>query len=76
MFTASDADNVRDVGIAASAQAIEHYEITRYGTLIAWAKRLDMDEAAKLLHETLERHKMADRKLTELAESSLNKMAA
>jgi ferritin-like metal-binding protein YciE len=76
ILNASDTDDVRDVGMAASAQAIEHYEITRYGTLVAWAKRLNMDEAVRLLQETLEEHKRADHKLTELAESSLNKQAA
>ncbi|MFW6027406.1 MAG: ferritin-like domain-containing protein [bacterium] len=76
ILSASDTEDVRDVGIAASAQAIEHYEITRYGTLIAWAKRLNMDEAVRLLEETLQKHKTADHKLTELAESALNKRAA
>ncbi|MFP3943482.1 MAG: ferritin-like domain-containing protein [Alphaproteobacteria bacterium] len=76
ILSASDTEDVRDVGIAASAQAIEHYEITRYGTLIAWAKRLNMDEAVSLLQETIDEHKTADHKLTELAESSLNRQAA
>jgi ferritin-like metal-binding protein YciE len=67
---------VLDAGIIASAQAVEHYEITRYGTLIAWAKRLGMDEAASLLEQTLEEEKHADELLTQIAESSANQKAA
>jgi ferritin-like metal-binding protein YciE len=60
----------------ADAQAVEHYEIARYGTLIAWANQLGMREAATLLNQTLEQEYNADRTLTELAESSLNRQAA
>lgn len=65
-------ESVRDAAILAAAQAVEHYEISRYGTLIAWAKKMDMREAAKLLEETLKEEKATDGKLTELAESEVN----
>jgi ferritin-like metal-binding protein YciE len=67
---------VLDAGMIADAQAVEHYEIARYGTLIAWANQLGMREAATLLNQTLEQEYNADRTLTELAESSLNRQAA
>jgi len=60
----------------ADAQAVEHYEITRYGTLIAWAKQLGMNDAAKLLQETLDQEYAADQLLSKLAEGQLNKEAA
>lgn len=69
-------DDTRDAGMIAAAQAVEHYEITRYGTMITWADRLGLDKARKLLAETLEQEKAADGKLTRLAEQSLNKKAA
>lgn len=68
-------DNVMDAGLIASAQAVEHYEIARYGTLIAWANQLDMNEAADLLTESLDEEEAADEKLSGLAES-VNPMAA
>jgi ferritin-like metal-binding protein YciE len=68
-------DSVLDAGLIASAQAVEHYEIARYGTLIAWSKQLDMSDAADLLAETLEEEKAADEKLNGIAES-VNTMAA
>jgi ferritin-like metal-binding protein YciE len=67
---------VRDAGIIGSAQAVEHYEITRYGTLIAWAKQLGKQEAADLLEENLKEEKHADELLTKIAESSANQRAA
>ena len=70
-----DAD-VRDAAMIADAQAVEHYEITRYGTLIAWAKQLGMNDAAKLLQETLDQEYAADQLLSKLAEGQLNKEAA
>ena len=71
------ADNtVLDAGLAAAAQTVEHYEIARYGTLIAWAKRLGRDDCASILQQTLEEEKETDKKLTELAESQINKRAA
>jgi ferritin-like metal-binding protein YciE len=65
-------DTVRDAGMLAAAQAVEHYEISRYGTLKAWAEKLGMDEAAGLLDETLQEEKETDEKLTDLAESEIN----
>jgi len=75
MKEAADAD-VLGAGMIADAQAVEHYEIARYGTLIAWANQLGMREAATLLNQTLEQEYNADRTLTELAENSLNRQAA
>ncbi len=63
---------VRDAGILAAAQAVEHYEISRYGTLAAWANKLGMRDAAELLLETLEEEKQTDANLTKLAESEIN----
>lgn len=65
-----------DAGLASSAQAVEHYEIARYGTLKTWARQLGFDEAAKLLDETLQEEIATDKLLTELATSSVNKKAA
>ena len=65
-------DTVRDAGSLAAAQAVEHYEISRYGTLIAWAEKLGMPDAADLLGQTLQEEKAADAKLTALAESEIN----
>jgi ferritin-like metal-binding protein YciE len=65
-----------DAGMIADAQAVEHYEISRYGTLIAWANQLGMSDAAKLLSQTLEQEYNADQALTKLAESRLNREAA
>ena len=62
-------DTVRDAGMLAAAQAVEHYEMARYGTLMAWAEQLDMEDAAELLEETLDEEKETDEKLTELSES-------
>lgn len=63
---------VRDAGIISAAQKVEHYEIATYGTLCAFAKILGEDEAAGLLHETLDEEKEADDKLSEVAEASIN----
>lgn len=71
-----DDKQVLDAALIASAQAVEHYEMTRYGTLIAWAKQLGNDEAASLLAETLEEERETDQKLTQLAEGSVNQQAA
>jgi len=67
---------VRDAAILAAAQAVEHYEITRYGTLIAWAKELGRNDCAQLLQENLEEEKATDKKLTALAEGRVNRKAA
>jgi ferritin-like metal-binding protein YciE len=65
-------DTVRDAGMLAAAQSVEHYEISRYGTLAAWAEKLGMTEAAALLQETLQEEKDTDAKLSELAMSEVN----
>lgn len=65
-----------DAGLIAAAQAAEHYEIARYGTLAAWAKMLDMPEAQKILLKTLEEEKQTDEKLTSLAMEQVNRKAA
>ena len=64
-----------DAGILAAAQAIEHYEITRYGTLAAWADQLGHADAAGLLRETLAEEVKTDELLTQLAESAVNAAA-
>jgi len=65
-----------DAGLLCGAQAVEHYEIARYGTLIAWAQQMNKPKIAKLLEETLDEEKKTDVLLTQLAESSLNQIAA
>ena len=65
-----------DAGLASSAQAVEHYEIARYGTLKTWAQQLGLNDAAKLLDETLQEEIKTDRLLTKLATSTINKKAA
>lgn len=67
---------VLDAALVASAQAVEHYEMTRYGTLIAWARQLGRDDCASVLAENLKEEEAADRKLTSLAESGINRKAA
>lgn len=67
---------VGDAGLIAAAQAVEHYEITRYGTLLAWADQLEMDEACELLKETLIEEENTDELLSELAEEAINPEAA
>jgi ferritin-like metal-binding protein YciE len=64
--------DVLDAAIIAAGQAVEHYEITRYGSLIAWAKRLGRSDVAKVLEKTLKEEKAADKKLTTIAESKVN----
>jgi ferritin-like metal-binding protein YciE len=71
-----DDPDTMDAGMIAAAQAVEHYEITRYGTIISWAKKLGHDEVAKLMQATLDQEYAADQKLTKLAESTLNQQAA
>ena len=67
---------VLDAAIIAAAQAVEHYEITRYGTLVAWAKQLGRPDCAKLLQQNLDEEIAADGKLSKLAESGVNRKAA
>lgn len=71
-----DDEETLDAGLIASAQAAEHYEIARYGTLCAWAKLLGKPQVARLLHETLDEEKKADALLTKIADRSVNKHAA
>ena len=65
-----------DAGLLAAAQAVEHYEISRYGTLKAWADKLGMSQASKLLGQTLAEEKKTDETLTKIAESAVNAEAA
>ena len=67
---------VLDAALLASAQAVEHYEITRYGTLIAWAKQLGRPDCASVLQQTLDEEKATDQKLTAIAEAKVNQKAA
>jgi len=67
---------VLDAALIAAAQAVEHYEITRYGTLIAWAKQLGRPDCASVLQQNLEEEKATDAKLTSLAERNVNVKAA
>ena len=64
-----------DSGLLAGAQAVEHYEISRYGTLKTWAEELGFNDAVQLLDETLQEEKATDEALTEFAESVLNQQA-
>lgn len=64
-----------DAGLLAAAQAVEHYEISRYGTLRAWALQLGMKDVAKLLDETLQEESSTDELLTNLAEGAVNAAA-
>ncbi len=68
--------DVRDAGLIAGGQKVEHYEIATYGCLCTWAEQLGHDEARILLHQTLEEEKQTDQKLTELAEQRINMQAA
>jgi ferritin-like metal-binding protein YciE len=64
-----------DAGLVGAAQAVEHYEIARYGTLKAWAREMGLDDAVSLLQKTLEEEENTDHQLTELAESVINQKA-
>jgi ferritin-like metal-binding protein YciE len=61
-----------DAGLLASAQAVEHYEISRYGTLKTWAEQLKLNQAVRLLDATLKEEKKTDEALTQLAETAVN----
>ena len=67
---------VLDAALIAAAQAVEHYEMTRYGSLIAWAKELGRADSASILQRTLDEEKATDRKLTQMAETAVNLRAA
>ena len=71
-----DDDMVMDVALIAAAQAAQHYEITRYGTLVAWARELGRADCAELLEETLAEERAADHTLTNLAESRIKLRSA
>ena len=68
--------SVIDAALIAAAQAVEHYEIARYGSLIAWARQLGHDDCAALLQQNLDEEKATDKKLTSIAESRVNRRAA
>jgi len=68
-------DSVLDACLIASAQKVEHYEISAYGSVIAWAEALELADVAQVLRETLEEEKAADKKLSMLAESGINEAA-
>ena len=70
-----EAGPVRDAGLIAAAQAVEHYEIARYGTLIAWAKASGHQEIVGLMEQTLEEEKKTDELLNELANEDVNQKA-
>jgi ferritin-like metal-binding protein YciE len=74
MSDASDHE-VLDAAALAAAQAVEHYEITRYGTLIAWARQLGRNDCAIVLQQTLDEEKAIDLKLTQIAEARVNRVA-
>ena len=71
-----DDKSVLDAALIAAAQAVEHYEITRYGTLIAWAKMLGRDDCASVLQQNLDEEKATDSKLTTMAQRNVNRKAA
>lgn len=68
--------DVKDAGLIAAAQRVEHYEIAAYGTAMAYAKQIGLDQAIQLMSQTLDEEKMTDEKLTQLAESTINVRAA
>jgi ferritin-like metal-binding protein YciE len=67
---------ILDAALIAAAQTVEHYEIARYGTLIAWAKQMGRNDCAKILEQTLQEEKATDQKLTALAQSEVSRNAA
>jgi ferritin-like metal-binding protein YciE len=75
-ISAEAAEEVRDAALVAAAQAVEHYEITRYGTLVAWARELGRSDCAALLQQTLDEEKETDAKLSKIAEARVNREAA
>ena len=68
--------SVLDAALIASAQAVEHYEITKYGSLIAWAKQLGREDCASVLQQNLDEEGATDKKLTAIAEAKVNRRAA
>ena len=76
MMEESFDENTMDAVLIASAQRAEHYEIAAYGTLVAWARQMEHQDAAELLQQNLDEESAADEKLTEIAESGINQTAA
>lgn len=74
-FSEDATDDVRDAGLIADAQRVEHYEIAGYGTVVAFAKSLGKDEVADILKETFDEEKNADNKLNDLAKNNINQKA-
>ncbi len=70
-----EAGPVRDAGIVANAQAVEHYEMARYGTIIAWAEGCGQKDIAKLMQETLDEEKQANKLLNDMALKEINQQA-
>jgi ferritin-like metal-binding protein YciE len=68
--------SVLDAALIAAAQAVEHYEIARYGALVAWANQLGRSDCASLLQQNLDEEKATDKKLTAMAETKVNRRAA
>ena len=75
MIDAKGDPSVRDAGLIAAAQRVEHYEMAGYGSVRAFAKQLGMSEAVQILQQTLDEEKDADRKLTTIAETAVNTQA-
>jgi ferritin-like metal-binding protein YciE len=73
---AKEPSPVRDAGLVACAQAVEHYEMARYGSLVAWSKAKGLTDVAALLQQTLDEEKKTDALLSKLGNSDLNKQAA
>src|SRR5579875_2875460 len=76
MIKAKGDPDIKDAALIASAQRVEHYEISRYGSARAFARRLGLTQAVSLLQQTLEEEKAADEKLNRIAESSVNPQAS
>ena len=76
VLKAAKDEEVRDAGMIGAAQAAEHYEIARYGTLCAWAKTIGKPEIARQLHQTLEEEKETDERLSKIAKDAVNQAAA
>lgn len=76
MISARGDDKVRDAGLIAAGQRVEHYEMAGYGTVRTFAQQLGMQDVASILQQTLDEEGQADKKLTSIAESSTNPQAA
>ena len=76
MLSLLEGDDLRDAGLVASAQKLEHYEIAAYGTAAALAGQLDLRDDQRMLHDSLEEERKADAALTELAKGEVNQDAA